>query len=551
MHCRRASLSDIPFEAYQGNEPYIFISYAHKDKGWVYPAIKKMHDAGYRIWYDEGIDPGNEWPDSIARALGRCHQFVVFISPRSVASHNVQNEIHFAISRKKPFLAIHIEPTELPPSIELQTGIFQAIMAWKMSEDQTWKAVSRGLSPETQREAFRASLPPAPAGSPSSMPAAMPPDSPKFPFFLRKYRLALMAGAAVLGMVLMALVFSGSLKRGSKKAAPPAASVSAAPAPPARTPPSAEAPAPEPMKAEPPAPAMPAQENKPPEPPAPAPPKPAAAVDPQIAREEEEGLLPEMVLIPAGTFTMGCVDGRDDQIGGCFDNERPAHRVSVSPFKISKTEITVRQFRHFVQATKYRTVAEQKGTCCVFSGWGKCANRAGASWKNPGYAIMDEHPVNCISYEDAIAYVDWLRRKTNRTYRLPTEAEWEYAARGGNDSTLFPWGNTIGYNRMNCSMDHCSDNFERPSPVGSFAPNPFGLFDMHGNLWEWVQDCWHDNYDGAPANGDAWSTAFCEKRLLRGGSWNITPRFLRSARRGKQPPNYREDDIGIRVAMDL
>ncbi len=534
--------SSIPFEAYQGSEPYIFISYAHKDKDIVYPLIQSWHEHGYRIWYDEGIDPGNEWPDAIANALNRCFQFVVLITPKSIQSQNVRNEINYALSKKKSFLAIHLEKTELPEGLSLQMGSFQAIMAWKMDDETAWKAIQRGLAAETLA-----------GGKPSASASKLRLSR------LRWYR-AKKYAFYLIPLIIILIAFLFYFQNFNANSSRPAPDVHPSVSAPSRTPPPANPSMTDTVTSSEPKTETKTnasntqsdmQESQQSDPthgvqktavPAP--------VDPHLAKEVEEGLLPEMVVIPAGTFTMGCVEGRDDLIGGCFDNEKPARRVSVKSFQISKTEITVKQFQYFVQQTKYKTTAEQKGTCCIYSGWGKCADRYGASWKNPGYPIMDEHPVNCMSYDDAMAYVEWLRKKTNQPYRLPTEAEWEYAARGGNDQNLFPWGNNIGYNRMNCSMDHCNDSFQRPSPVGSFSPNPFGLFDMHGNLWEWVQDCWHDNYYGAPPTADAWSTAFCEKRLLRGGSWNITPRFLRSARRGKQPPEYREDDIGIRVAMD-
>ncbi len=135
----------LPFEAYTGDQPYVFVSYAHRDGHRVFPELQALHDNGFRIWYDEGIDPGNEWPDEIAKALHRASFFLVFISPAAVESRNVRNEINFALNREKPFLAIHLEDVHLPPGLELRMGDIQAIMKWRMSEEHYAKKVASSL----------------------------------------------------------------------------------------------------------------------------------------------------------------------------------------------------------------------------------------------------------------------------------------------------------------------------------------------------------------------------------------------------------------------
>src|SRR5262245_8859132 len=125
----------LPFQAYDGNKPYIFVSYAHKDSELVFTEIRDLHAKGYRIWYDEGIEPGNKWPEEIAKALADATLFLVFISPMAVQSQNVRNEINFALNRQKLFLAVHLEETRLPPGLELQMGDIQAIMKWRMTDD--------------------------------------------------------------------------------------------------------------------------------------------------------------------------------------------------------------------------------------------------------------------------------------------------------------------------------------------------------------------------------------------------------------------------------
>jgi hypothetical protein len=134
-----------PFEAYSGQDPYLFVSYCHKDSSLVYPEINRLNQFGFRIWYDEGIDPGNEWPDEVAMALEKCSFFMVFITPQSVVSKNVRNEINFAINHEKPFLAIHVVETILPKGLELRMGDIQAILKWRMQEDRYFRQMEKTL----------------------------------------------------------------------------------------------------------------------------------------------------------------------------------------------------------------------------------------------------------------------------------------------------------------------------------------------------------------------------------------------------------------------
>ena len=172
----------------------------------------------------------------------------------------------------------------------------------------------------------------------------------------------------------------------------------------------------------------------------------------------------------------------------------------------------------------------------------------------------DRAPVVEISWHDAQGFIGWLNKKEGaRAYRLPSEAEWEYAARAGT-TTRYSWGDAIGRNRANC--DGCGSRWDRkrPAPVGSFEPNAFGLFDMHGNVWEWVADCFHRNYEsheGAPTDGSAWTRYWenvCDddaSRVLRGGSWSNNPRDLRAANRYRYTPSYRFHSYGFRLVQDL
>jgi formylglycine-generating enzyme required for sulfatase activity len=158
-------------------------------------------------------------------------------------------------------------------------------------------------------------------------------------------------------------------------------------------------------------------------------------------------------------------------------------------------------------------------------------------------------PVEKVSWDDIQIFIQKLNQRTGQYYRLPTEAEWEYAARTGS-STKYSWGNSI-----NCSQarygyytDECGKQ-KSPDPVGSYTPNDFGLFDMHGNVWEWVQDCYHDSYDGAPTTNKAWESGECAKRVLRGGSWDNIPYFLRSAFRLRNSASFRYSSFGFRLVQ--
>ena len=232
---------------------------------------------------------------------------------------------------------------------------------------------------------------------------------------------------------------------------------------------------------------------------------------------------PEMVVIPAGEFMMGSPPSGD------YRAESPVHRVTIAePFAAGVYEVT-------------------------FDEWDACVDDGGCGGYRPhdyegwGRGIR---PVIGVSWEDARAYVDWLSRRTGEDYRLLSEAEWEYAARAGT-TTRYHWGDDIGRNRANCHAEMCGDRWEYTAPVGSFAANAFGLHDMHGNVWEWVGDCWNGSYADAPSDGSVWESGDCGRRVLRGGSWNSNPRNLRAAYRYWDHIGDRRSDNGFRVARTL
>ena len=172
-----------------------------------------------------------------------------------------------------------------------------------------------------------------------------------------------------------------------------------------------------------------------------------------------------------------------------------------------------------------------KGNACRTYEGGEWKERSGRSWRNPGFSQTDGHPVVCVNWTDAKVYVGWLSGKTGEGYRLLSESEWEYVARAGTGTARYWWGDEIGRNRANC--DGCGSRWDnrQTAPVGSFSANGFGLYDVHGNVWEWVEDCRNESYAGAPTDGSAWESGDCSRRVLRGGSWGSGAGDLRSANR--------------------
>jgi len=261
-------------------------------------------------------------------------------------------------------------------------------------------------------------------------------------------------------------------------------------------------------------------------------------------RLRDGGLAPKMVRIPAGSFRMGDIQG------GGSDNEQPVHRVSVGKFAMGMYEVTRGEFRKFVNVTGYRTDAEKEGSCYTYKdGWNKVK---GANWRNPNFSQNNNHPVACISWNDATAYTKWLSNQTGKKYRLPTEAEWEYAARAGTE-TKYWWGNTASHEYANYGSDSCcnglakgKDRWKYTSPVGSFSANKFGLYDTSGNVWEWTCSEYTDKYKGKEK---ACVTENNNKNtVLRGGSW-VSSSMIRYSSRGLDTPDSRHDHFGFRVVL--
>ena len=276
---------------------------------------------------------------------------------------------------------------------------------------------------------------------------------------------------------------------------------------------------------------------------------------------------PLMVVAPHGEFTMGAGDDE----AGARDNERPAHGVRFERgFALAVRETSVAEFARFVAATGYRTVAERRGRSTVYDErGGAMVELRGAHWRR-GYQgrtpAAPDDPVIHIAFDDAVAYAEWLSVRTGLRYRLPSEAEFEYALRGGRTAS-WPWGdrpparavaNLTGEGdqspqgrRWGRAIRGWSDGHWGPAPVGTYAPEGLGTYDLIGNVSEWVEDCWHDSYRRAPGDGRAWVNPGCEERVVRGGSWASTLEQSRSAFRLQVPAALTSARIGFRVARDL
>ena len=231
---------------------------------------------------------------------------------------------------------------------------------------------------------------------------------------------------------------------------------------------------------------------------------------------------PEMIVIPAGKFIMGSPENELDRNA----SEGPPHEVTIAkPFALSKFEVTFEEWDACVAAAACPRVPDR---------WGR-----------------ERMPVINVSWVDIKQYVSWLSQLTGREYRLPTEAEWEYAARAG-VNTRYSWGDDLGMGNANCDGCGSQWDLQQTAPVGSFKPNRAGLYDMHGNVWEWVEDSWHENYDVAPTDGSAWVRGGDPSfRVVRGGSWRNESELVRAAVRFRRNANVRFDTLGFRVARTI
>ncbi|MBP2302850.1 formylglycine-generating enzyme family protein [Azospirillum picis] len=266
---------------------------------------------------------------------------------------------------------------------------------------------------------------------------------------------------------------------------------------------------------------------------------------------------PVLVVVPAGQFVRGSPPTEE----GHFPEESPQRTVSIPrPLAIGRYPVTRAEYGRFIEDSGY----QPKTRCYGYAGETELKKRWHFSWHDPGFGQTDRDPAVCIGWYDAKAYAAWLSSRTGERYRLPTEAEWEYAARAGTSSARW-WGERAsdGCDAANVAdltakdrftdwqVAPCRDGALFTAPVGSYRPNAFGLYDMLGNVWQWVEDCAADGYGDAPADGSPNLAGNCRRRMMRGGSWHSNPRYARSASRRAEDAEIGYAAYGIRVVREL
>jgi formylglycine-generating enzyme required for sulfatase activity len=261
----------------------------------------------------------------------------------------------------------------------------------------------------------------------------------------------------------------------------------------------------------------------------------------------------EFLPVAGGCFQMGDTFGDGDK------DEKPVHEVCVNDFSMAKYDVTVGDFRRFVTASGYTTEAEKKDGCAVWNG-SKWEYGASNNWRNPGFDQDERHPVVCVSWNDAQAYVQWQAKESGKAYRLPTEAEWEYAARSGGKKYKYSWGNDAPSGNIADESakrqfptwvvwNGYDDGYVYTSPVGTYKPNELGLYDMTGNAWQWLNDWYGEKYYDESSRNNPKGPATGERKVLRGGSWFGVPRFVRASVRFRSDPANRFTNLGFRLVF--
>jgi formylglycine-generating enzyme required for sulfatase activity len=561
----------------------VFISYSQKDRALIAPIVAALKELGVDVWYDPEILPGQSFGAVILARLKEAKAVLVCWTPEATASDWVKGEADYA-RKLGAYVPVFIAPCELePPFNRIHTA---DLSQWKGArDDPAWlKLVSR-LAQLIGREGVAARARALASGDE----AATAPTEPA-PGRPSRRALLIVGIVALVGVVAASVGLIAMREPSGLAPSPtqtPMAVASASPAP-TPAPAMSAAPSPTPTTVAPASPSpIPIATPTPTPTSAASPAKPGAcdgsgaplaslsARSPGALSAAEECALkpkdafrecahcPVMVVLPPGSFTMGSPASEPGRDVG----EGPQHDVRIAKlFAVGEFQVTVDEFKAFVTATGY----DAGSTCYAWNGksW---ELQSGRSWRDPGFAQTGSHPVACVNWNDAQAYAKWLSGKTGKSYRLPSEAEWEYAARGRTAPGSYPryffgdseadfckYGNGADQTAQkqipgaeDWKVLPCSDGYAYTSPVGSFRPNDFGLFDMHGNVWQWVVDCYHENYTGAPKDGSAWTGGVCETRILRGSSWDDDLRYLRAANRGSLSPDKRGSSLGFRLARTL
>jgi sulfatase modifying factor 1 len=529
----------------------IFLSYDSRDLERIKPLAAALSAQGWTLFYDRTIPPGKTWRQFIGKEIDECRCMVVAWSTHSIESNWVLEEADDGLKRKilVPCLLDDVRPPlgmraiqaanlvdwkgdlKAPGFKALCGAISELIGAGKEQkvsvQDSGKPAIEhvphlvevqppktkfdKNAAPKEQAGSKERGAAPKQHKAEIEAPDAMVPDMDK----PRRFTFKAMLVTVILSVVGVMFFELGPFVSVLSKETEPKTTAH----------PSLDNPSPKPAS-----------------------PKVASAIERQHGSADATQVaqrtaikVPEMISIPAGEFWMGSEN--TDMYAS--DDEKPKHKVQIAAFNLGKYEVTKQQFAEFVRQTGHKS-----GECWFWNGsdWTKSEPR---DWQSPGVEQTESEPVVCVSFQDVQAYIAWLNKETGNRFRLPSEAEWEYAARAKTNPPYF-WGEA-----MQEATEHAwfSDNArQKTQPVGQpNHDNAFELYDMAGNVWEWTQDCWHVNYQSAPGDGKAWEQASggdCNRRVLRGGSWPDEPGILRSAPRGGDFADFRLNNVGFRLAQD-
>jgi formylglycine-generating enzyme required for sulfatase activity len=525
----------------------VFLCHASEDKHVVEPMQLALASAGYKVFYDElSLPPGGDYHARIRLAIRQCDIFVFIGSKSSIAAGKYTlTELKFARERwaspVKHVLPVSIggtSPSDFPAYLQAAT-----VLVASGNAAAEVRAAVEGMLANARPSLLKLGLAAiAIAGMAAALVAAYLSQTPP-PVSVPVAESVSTPSRGLEPQQRSDPSVTARPPPSHTSAAPGSAAQAAAPSPGARA---SQAP----ISA----------------------PSPLAGERPQAVRKpgsvfQECAACPELIVVPTGTFVMGSSSEHDPNRAA----SSPPHTVRIAyPLAVGKSETTVQEFARFAKSTGYVTDAE-RGAGCRSSTETDVLVRKDRSWRDPGFKQSATEPVVCVSWNDAQAYVQWLNSTAGGTgYRLLSEAEWEYVARAGTANTRFPWGDDVAFTDVcahanvgdysavkdvprfsSASWASCGDSFPYTAPAHVFK-NPFGLHNVIGNVWEWVEDPWHPTYAGAPTNGSIWTAGGDPVgRVFRGGSWANHPVFLSASNRGRAGPAFSEEAIGFRLAKSL
>ena len=568
----------------------IFISYSSKDQKSAEAICTAIENRGFPCWIaSRDIGPGENFQAQVVRAIRTAKIMVLVFSSNANNSEEIKKELVLAGQSRLVVIPIRVEDVTPDDAFAYEFATRQWIDVFGDWEHAIGRVIQQieSVAGEAARSAAAAEAagakeadakpPQPPPGAPTAAAAAAGPALAPSPAPTKRgpSMAALLGAAGAIIIILVGVLVWQFLPRRGRSPAPVATAT--APVPPAQPAAPASPPA-QPPIAIPPAPST--AETQPSPPPAaaptPAPAQPAPAPQPAPQPEPKKPAIaagqtfrdcpncPEMVVVPAGSFQMGAAPGENQryQVPATESGrDEPQRQVTFAkPFALGKVDVTYGQFAAFAHTVGF----ESRAGCLTVVG-NNWVPSPRASWEDPGYPQVENDPVVCMNLLEVTAYLRWLGNMTGKEYRLPSEAEWEYAERAGT-TTAFYWGNdpkdACAYENVGDESHAqkyritapipCNDGFPDVAPVGSFKPNPFGLYDMAGNTFVLTADCWNENYDGAPTDGSAWKTGECGRHVVRKAAYgNPHAWMFRSANRDADGDLIKRNRFGFRVALSL